>query len=402
MTASGRALFDGLPAPAAGKLILYVLGPGVGESQVVSLPDGRWMVVDTCKQGDITLPLALLRHFGAKAIDLLVISHPDRDHYKGLPEIVAGIDVKLLWRYRGFHQRRPLLAKLCKLDPANKLLADLRSAEEAMARLVAEQKGFEVGIETLEWPGHGSASPYRVSCIAPCPQDLRHESEELAKLFKLGPSGISLAPAAQQLLLGKSGSIDGKGNPLSLALVIRWGGIGILLGGDVEAPSDASRGWRGVLRVLGQEWPRSLDLLRNLTLVKLSHHGSIGAFCEDAWRFHAQDAPAHVAIVTPFRGGGNSPPQRETFRALKGLVRTVALTAAPVDGSGDAEFDPWERITGEGWVRIHAVQGPGAAPCVAVVVDGASAASVTLSTPAAGFEIPAMPATGEGGAGSCV
>jgi len=393
-------LFEGLPAPTLGKLTLYVLGPGIGESQVVALPDGKWMVVDTCKQGNVTLPLALLQHFGAKAIDLLVVSHPDRDHYKGLPEIVAGMEVKLLWRYQGYGTRRPLLAKLCKLQPDNLKLASLRAAEEAMGRLTQEQKGFEVGISTLEWPRRRDETAYQISCIAPCPTDLQHQTEEFIKLFKLGPYGISVSSAAQQFLLGKANGIDGKGNPLSLALVIRWGTLGILLGGDVEAPSVANRGWRGVVRVLEKEWPKSVDLLRNLALVKVPHHGSIGAFCDEAWRLHTQDTPAQVAIVTPFRGSGNSPPQRETFRALKGLVQTVALTAAPVEGSSAAGADPWERLTGEGWARIQSAQGPGVAPCVAVVVDGKTAASVTLSTPSARFHASAMLATNTTGAGS--
>lgn len=376
------ALFDGLPPPTTGKLTLYALGPGIGESLVVSLPDGKWLVMDTCMQGDVTLPLALLEHFQARAIDLLVISHPDRDHYRGLPQIVSSLEVKLLWRYRGFHQRRPLLAKLCELDPGNKQLSDLREAEEAMGQISKEHRSHEVAIDAMEWPRSGA--PYQVSCIAPCPGDFLHQTEELAKLFKLGPEGIKLAPAAERFLLGKAGGVDGKGNPLSLAIVIRWGGVGVLLGGDLEAPLDTRRGWRGVLAALAQQWPKSLDLLRDLTLVKLSHHGSFGAFCREAWSLHTERAPAELAIVTPFRGGGSSPPQRETFRALKGLVRAVALTSAPISGATMA--DPWERLTGEGWTRVPHPQGPGTAPCVAVVLDAASPPSVTVSMPSAAFE----------------
>lgn len=41
MTKSQAHAFDGLSAPIAGTLTVYVIGPGYGESQVIALPDGR-------------------------------------------------------------------------------------------------------------------------------------------------------------------------------------------------------------------------------------------------------------------------------------------------------------------------------------------------------------------------
>ncbi len=66
MTADSAALFADLPRPERDKITLYVFGPGVGESQVVALPDGKWIVVDTCKSDDVVLPLARLKHFEVK------------------------------------------------------------------------------------------------------------------------------------------------------------------------------------------------------------------------------------------------------------------------------------------------------------------------------------------------
>ena len=54
-------MFDAdLPRPSAGRLYIYLLGPGVGESQVVVFPDGRVMVID-----GQTMPDAVVRlHLG--------------------------------------------------------------------------------------------------------------------------------------------------------------------------------------------------------------------------------------------------------------------------------------------------------------------------------------------------
>lgn len=379
-----ESLFGGLPRPERGKLTIYVFGPGVGESQVVALPDGRWVVVDTCEHKGVVLPSALLDHFDVRAVDLLVVTHPDRDHYKGLPQLLSGsrvggpLDVRVLWRYRGFHTRRKVLARLCALDASNKRrFAELLAAEDAMAR-VGRGRVFEAVLETTSWPlgRKGADAGYEVTCIAPCPGDQAYEGEQLEKLFRLARGGIALDERVERFLLGKASGIDGKGNPLSLALAIRWGSIGVLLGGDVEAPMDADRGWNGVLATLAQEWPKSPDLLRSLQLVKVSHHGSKGAFSEAAWKLHADARPVDLAIVTPFRGSGNPPPHRETLSDLGRFAARVALTSEP---------SSWGKVTDAGWVRIDAPRGPGNAACVAVTLDGASALNVRTSDQGAVF-----------------
>lgn len=378
-----ESLFGGLPRPERGKLTIYVFGPGVGESQVVALPDGRWVVVDTCEHNGVVLPSALLDHFDVRAVDLLVVTHPDRDHYKGLPHLLSAsraggsLDVRVLWRYRGFHTRRNVLAKLCALDASNKRrFAELLAADDAMDR-VGRGRVFEAALDTMPWSGRGGADAgYEVTCIAPCQRDQAYEGEQLAKLLHVARDGIALDERAERFLLGKARGVDGKGNPLSLALAIRWGSIGVLLGGDVEAPMDAERGWNGVLATLAQEWPKSPDLLRSLKIVKVSHHGSKGAFSEAAWKLHAEARPVDLAIITPFRGSSNPPPHRETLSNLGRFAAQVALTSEP---------SSWGKLTDAGWVRIDAPRGPGNAACVAVTLDGASSLSVQASEQGAVF-----------------
>ncbi|HSO00106.1 MAG TPA: hypothetical protein VLS89_17555 [Candidatus Nanopelagicales bacterium] len=384
MTAADPLRFEGLPRPELGKMTIYVFGPGVGESQVVALPDGRWIVVDTCEHDNVVLPRALLDHFEVRTVDLLIVSHPDRDHYKGLPRLLAGpeegqpqpLDVKLLWRYRGSHARRHVLAKLCADDPSNQgRFAELREAEKAMERLGRGTTQCEAALETEQWPSRAGAN-YEVTCIAPCQADQTYETEQWVKLFKLSKNGLQLDDRVERFLRGKARGLDGKGNPLSLAIVIRWGSVGVLLGGDVEASSDVDRGWNGVLAALAKDWPKNLDLLRDLHVVKVSHHGSKGAFSEAAWRLHAEARPVDLAIVTPYQGGSNPPPHRETFRGLARFAARVALTSEP---------SAWGKVTDAGWVRINAPTGPGKAACVALTLDGTSPPEVWTSEQGAVF-----------------
>ena len=105
----------GLPPPTPGKLVVYIFGPRPGEAQVIALPDGRWVVIDGCVQHGVNLPLALLREHEVNRVDLLIITHPDFDHYRGLAELIEAVEVGDVWRYPGLATQREAVARLCPL-----------------------------------------------------------------------------------------------------------------------------------------------------------------------------------------------------------------------------------------------------------------------------------------------
>ena len=121
MTKSLANVFDGLSAPKPGTLTIYVIGPGYGESQVVALPDGRWMVVDCCRYDGVHWTVELLRHLEVKDVDLFCLTHPDEDHYKGVPEgapLVRSHPYPRrtpLYDIRATHSTRVQLHRLCRL-----------------------------------------------------------------------------------------------------------------------------------------------------------------------------------------------------------------------------------------------------------------------------------------------
>lgn len=67
---------DDLLARSTGTLTVYLLGPGVGESLVLVMPDDRVVVVDSCERAGVNLPAQLLGKLGITQIDLLVLTHP--------------------------------------------------------------------------------------------------------------------------------------------------------------------------------------------------------------------------------------------------------------------------------------------------------------------------------------
>jgi len=362
--------FIGLPAPQKGKLTLYVFGPGFGESQVVALPDGRWMVIDSCAHDQVNLPLELLRHFDAQAIDLLAITHPDLDHYRGLPELIAAFEgrVKRLWRYPGFQTARDIILYLEREESSNKSFGEMRRMHDAMLPLMKSGRGREAVYDTRLLP---EPDDYRVYSIGPCPQEKTYEGEQLGKLFQRVSEGEKLTNEQKRWLMGEA-------NRLSLAIVIWWGEIGILLGGDVESDDKSpDRGWPGILAVMNED--ETLGLIEGLRIVKIPHHGSQGAFSERAWKHHASKGPVELAVATRFNRGSNPPPQPSGLDKLLPYAQKLALTSPP---GGD--FSP---VTAAGWVRVsQASSGSGNAACVAITLEPASPSALALSTQAALFE----------------
>lgn len=365
MTSAHAHLFKGLPAPAQGSLTVYVFGPGFGESQVVALPDGKWMVVDSCVHHGVNLPLELLRHFDVPAIDLLAVTHADLDHYKGLPEIVAHGNVQYGWHYPGFPTARSILLQLEKNEPEPGF-AEARRTLDALKPLMKRNR-FPSVLALRPWR---RGSGYEITAVAPCSSEMAYEGERLSDLFSRVQTGEKLSRDEKRRLMGEA-------NRLSLALVVRWHNVGVLLGGDVEHDeTNPDRGWGGVIRELTDDG--QLDLIQGLRLVKTAHHGSDGAFSEDAWTCHAAGGLVELAVVTRFNRGKNPPPRASGLACIQRHARRLAITSEPSGG--------WQRAVGDRWVRVDHPSGPGAAACVAVTLSQSPPSSLALSSQAALFE----------------
>jgi len=83
------------------ELTIAFLAVGQGDAAVVRTPHGRWIVIDAGPQDDrydagkrVVVPY--LRAHGARAVDLLVLSHGHRDHAGGVPALLAAMQVGLV------------------------------------------------------------------------------------------------------------------------------------------------------------------------------------------------------------------------------------------------------------------------------------------------------------------
>jgi beta-lactamase superfamily II metal-dependent hydrolase len=86
---------EGLPGSLEAQLLyVFVVGPGVGESIVVRAPGDHRLVVDGCAVGpEGSAPMTLLKRYGARRVEGVVLTHPHLDHARGLAELLGAEDI---------------------------------------------------------------------------------------------------------------------------------------------------------------------------------------------------------------------------------------------------------------------------------------------------------------------
>lgn len=83
------------PRRPADRLVMTVLSVGAGSATVVELPDGRTILYDagTSRPYDVgrSIILPFLESRGIRSIDRIYLSHPNLDHYSGVPSLVDSV-----------------------------------------------------------------------------------------------------------------------------------------------------------------------------------------------------------------------------------------------------------------------------------------------------------------------
>lgn len=83
------------PGPVAGKLVVHFLDVGQGDSELIQLPGGETILIDSGDRGAPTVDL--LRKFGVKQIDLIIATHPHSDHIGEMRDVMRVFTVLEFW-----------------------------------------------------------------------------------------------------------------------------------------------------------------------------------------------------------------------------------------------------------------------------------------------------------------
>lgn len=352
-----------LPRPEPGNLAIYVLGGGVGESIVTVLPDDRVLVMDACQQDGFNLPGSLLRHLGKKTIDLLIVSHPDLDHVRGLAELVEGFDPTDIWRYPFDGLLREYAAKWCR-STGRRELADAVEALDRHGLRTGRVMNATYGIRS--WPS--PPGEYEVHALAPTHYDQQRARRVWSRLVTFEAGRMRASRWLERMLLGHPYRAVDVPNVVSLAVSITWGSRRVLLGGDVlRGTSSPNSGWKGVLRLLDRD--HLGHLVTDLDVVKLSHHGSQTGFVAAAWDRHAHRTRP-IGMVAPF-----SPSRLPDLPTLSSLrPRTSRLLASSRAGGVD------DRLRAAGWF-VDPATTTTTIPFVAVLLSASGEARLFAGAP---------------------
>jgi hypothetical protein len=345
--------------PSPDEIEITVFGPGYGESILVHLGDGEWIVVDSCLDRDRPVVLDYLADIGVDAsssIRFVVATHWHDDHVRGIARVFcAARTSKFVCSTALRDQEFLALLELFGDMP----LTHAQGLRE-MRGVVAEVRSR--GKQALVWAGANRRIHFRGTPAAP---------ERNCEVFSLSPTdaGIlrSKAHFAELLPVArrpKRALPDVGPNHAAVAMWIRVGSRILLLGSDLEETSGL-RCWSDVVASSGR--PRD-----PAAVIKIPHHGSETGEHPGIWSELCSPRP--IGIATPFIRGRvalptnadvaracartsdlylSSPPVERRSRSRSGAVaKTVdAVTRRFRDASGPM-----------GWVRLRAPISNPAAP----------------------------------------
>ena len=353
-----------------------LFGPGVGESLVLHLGFGEWVIVDSCHDPKTRQPAALqyLDRLGidaSKAVKLLVLTHWHDDHIRG----AAGI------------LRRAESAQLvCSAKDHGE--AFFQAVETARAARLSET-GFDEMSELLRILIERRQAGQRLESVGPIWAAegmtlLRREKDGLrhpVRVVALSPSHATLTLALHELkgFLPRPNSPERRAvrltpNQRSIALLVQVGSRVALLGGDLEESPNPAVGWRAVVNSTLR--PRLCS-----EVFKVPHHGSQNADNADVWREMLAIEP--VACLTPFSKGNNPLPTAQDIRRLRGRTAHLYCTRPIRSRKPRRRASAVERTIRQVARRHRAMEGPiGQIRIRASAADASSSLKIDLFGPA--------------------
>ena len=240
-----------------GRLHVYVLDIGQGDSTLIVSPTGKTVLIDAGDRGKDGLVLGALDLFaGGRRVDLFIASHPHRDHIGGADKVIRGATVRSILD-SGYPDRPGEYA-------SDTLERYLKAARDRRVPVTTAEPGqtFDLG---------GGA---KITVIAPVPPYFR-----------------------------KSDLGSGSDTPNANSVVVRldYGNFSMLFTGDAEAETEA--------RLLGEGDPTRL----RAKVLKVAHHGARAASSAEFLRAVRPDNATISAAATNCYGH----PSPEALRRLR-------------------------------------------------------------------------------------
>lgn len=113
----------------SGSLEITFLNAGYADAAVIRSPEGRTVLLDS---GDVEKPALVadfLREKGIKELDLVIISHPHKNHFGALFQVLDEVKVREIVWNGDTHQEEPFQNLLNKIQKQKILLRTVRAGD---------------------------------------------------------------------------------------------------------------------------------------------------------------------------------------------------------------------------------------------------------------------------------
>ena len=290
------------PPPGKGEFEVTLLGPGYGESIILHVGGGLWVVVDSCVDAN-GAPSALqyLESIGlnpSRDVALIVATHWHDDHIRGMSKLVATCENAVFCCASALCQQE-FVAAVDALESRHLTVAGsgVREIHRVISRLSQAAARPTMAIANRRIFASGTCEIWSLS-----PDDAAFQDflRSIGSLMPTGGQAKNRIPAVSP-------------NELAVALWVRVGDVNVLLGSDLDKP-----GWMSILQSVARPTGRA-------SVFKVPHHGSENAHEQDVWHKMLNLEP--FAVLTPWRKGGKILPRPEDVRRIQSFTPNAYVTA---------------------------------------------------------------------------
>jgi beta-lactamase superfamily II metal-dependent hydrolase len=301
-------------APHESEIEVSLFGPGYGESAVVHIGDGDWIVIASCRQPETreSVPLQYLEAIGvdvANDVKILVATHWHDDHVAGLDDLYEACASAV------FVCSAAVQSKDFRTLVSSRFEVAGRSGVDVMGRILSIMKDRRRSDPTVG----------RIEFAAASKRLLKKRDGLHVDAYALSPSSdamlrgmqviASLLPQEDKETLAVRSPDP---NDTSIAVWIDIAGEALLFGADLE--EERFGNWTEILASTTR--PQG-----TASMFKVPHHGSGNGHHQGVWQ--SMLTGATVAIVSPWRRGGNHLPKDTDIERICGFAGTAFLSADP-------------------------------------------------------------------------
>ncbi|WP_275543227.1 MBL fold metallo-hydrolase [Pseudomonas sp. CFBP13506] len=271
--------------------------------------DDAWLIIDSCMNAQgRPAPLAYLESIGVpyEHVKLLIASHWHDDHVRGFSEIVekcenAKVCMGQALTNKEFHV---FVSHFNKSHPNDKFTSGTRELHKVLKILESRSaRGLIAHPDRRLWQSSATESGGQtIEVWSLSPSDACSERFLKFVTAKMPVKGETKyrAPSIKE-------------NETAIAILIKYGDTGVLLGADLE---ETHQGWTAILGSTGRPELKS-------SLFKIPHHGSENGHHDEVWKTLLIKNP--IGILTPYNKGHKLPKDADLDRIRK-LTSTAFTT----------------------------------------------------------------------------